>query len=132
MYFYQQTKKEDIYNIKANKWLDINKELIAQCVDITGMQTLFNDDEIVAIALYNEFHPRLYSAGFILKENPTIKDLKKVKLFVESIKDKLNADYIYSECVKCPVRDRFHKFVGFEVEKDLGTYKKWKFKNLKY
>jgi ATP-dependent RNA circularization protein (DNA/RNA ligase family) len=133
MFTNRKTRIEDIANIKANKFLKEEEKTIL--VDAWGFykaETLLNNDEIVAIATFREFHPRLYNSGIIIKDNITITELKKVKAFVKYVISSHNADYVYSEGATCPVRDRFHEFLGFEIEKDLDTFKKWKFKGLLY
>lgn len=133
MYTNRKTRIEDISNINANKFFkDIERETLINAWGYYKAETLFKGDEIIAIATFREFHPRLYHSGIIIKQDVTIDELKHVKAFVKHVISNQNADYVYSECVTCSVRDRFHEFLGFEVEKDLETFKKWKFKGLLY
>lgn len=133
MFTNRKIRVEDFENIKANKYFKENeKELLINAYGYYKAETLLKGDEIIAIATFREFHPRLYSSGFIVKENVSVSELKVIKAFVKHVISNQNADYVYSECVTCPVRDRFHEFLGFEVEKDLETFKKWKFKGLLY
>lgn len=132
MFLKRKSTKEDIFNIQANKWLLIEKKFIVDNFDKVKMETLLKGQEIIAIAIFYEFYPRLFTSGFILKDKPSFSELKEVKKFAKEIIKENNADYVYSECEVCAVRDRFHRFLGFEVEKNLGNFNKWKFRNLKY
>ncbi len=133
MYKIRKTLPSDLIGINANQYLDEStRSLMINAWGHYKAETLLKDDEIISIATFNEFHPRLFVSGIVIKENITISELKEVKKFIKHVIAKQNADYVYSECVTCPVRDRFHKFLGFEVEKDLDTFKKWKFKGLLY
>lgn len=133
MYKNRRTRIEDFDNIKANKFMsDSDKQILIDAWGYYKAETLLKDDEVIAIATFREFHPRLYVSGFVVKENVSISDLKVIKAFAKHVISNQNADYVYSECVTCEIRDRFHEFLGFEVEKDLDTFKKWKFKGLLY
>lgn len=133
MFTNRKTRVEDFENIKANKYLSQNdKQLMINAFGTYKAETLLKGDEIVCIVAYNEFHPRFYSSGIILKNNVTFTELKMVKAFIKHVISNQNADYVYSEGSTCSIRDRFHEFLGFEIEKDLETFKKWKFKGLVY
>lgn len=133
MFINRKTKVEDFVKINANKFFkETEKEILINAFGYYKAETLLKNEEIIAIATYREFHPRLYHSGIIIKENVSYTELKKIKEFIKHIIFEEKADYVYSECVTCEVRDRFHEFLGFEVEKDLETFKKWKFKGLKY
>lgn len=133
MFTNRKTLPSDYVQIKANKFLDEDtKKLMIKAWGTYKAETLLKGEEIIAIAVFNQFHPRLFTSGIVIKENVSITELKKIKQFIKHVISNHNADYVYSECVTCPVRDRFHEFLGFEVEKDLDTFKKWKFKGLLY
>lgn len=133
MFTNRKTRIEDISNINANRFLTENdKQILIDAWGLYKAETLLNGDEIIAIATFREFHPRFYLSGFIVKDNATISELKTIKAFVRHVISNHNADYVYSEGATCLVRDRFHEFLGFEIEKDLETFKKWKFKGLLY
>ena len=133
MFITRQSTSEDLINIKSNHFFDEQSKIILlSSWQMLEAQTLLNGDEIVAIALFREFHPDLYSSGIVIKNNVSLSELKRIKKFItQIIKDK-QAKYVNSECVVCPIRDRFHEFLNFEIEKDLGSYRKWKFKGLVY
>lgn len=133
MYKRRETLPSDFIMIKANQFLsEEDKKLVINCWGCYKAETLLKDDEIIAIATFSEFHEKLYRAGIVIKKDVSIVDLKEIKKFITQVIADNKADYVYSECVTCKTRDRFHEFLGFEIEKDLANFKKWKFKNLKY
>ena len=133
MYQRRETLPSDFLMIKANKFLSKeDKSLVINCWGLYQAETLLKGQEIIAIATFSEFHTKLYRSGIVIKQDVSITDLKEIKKFITQVIIDNKADYVYSECVTCKVRDRFHKFLGFEIEKDLESFKKWKFRNLKY
>ncbi len=133
MYATRKASSEDLLNIQANQFLDeLTKLILLSSWGMLEAQTLLKGKEIIAIAIFKEFHPTLYSSGIVIKNNVSLSDLKQIKKFITKIIKDKNAQYVHSECVVCSIRDRFHKFLNFEVEKDLGSYKKWKYKGLVY
>lgn len=132
MFKTKNSTAQDILNIDVNQYMNLEKEYIIKCMDSIKLETLLNGDEVVAVILFKEFHPRFFVAGTLIKKDIKISELIELKKTVKNLIIKYNCDYVYSECVTCPVRDRFHEFLGFEVERDMDTFKKWKFKGLLY
>lgn len=133
MFTNRKARIEDISNINANRFLtEFDKQSLIDAWGLYKAETLLKGEEIIAVAVFREFHKGFFTAGTIIKENINFTELKNVRKFIRHIISNHNANYVYSEGVTCPVRDRFHEFLGFEIEKDLETFKKWKFKGLLY
>lgn len=130
---YRATVPEDVYKIEANEYFDIPSDLVIQGLNSPIMKawTFINGVRVAAIILASEFYKDFYSIGIIVCKDIRFSELKYIKKSIKEIIDFYGAKYVYSEGETHPVKDRFHEFMGFELEKDLlGKFKKWKYKGL--
>jgi hypothetical protein len=130
---YRMTVMDDIEQIEPNEYFDTaSKDFIIQGFTILPTLkawTVLNGAKIVAIILANEFYKDFYSIGIIVCNGIKFSELKFIKKTIKELVDINGAKYVYSEGETHPVKDRFHEFMGFELEKDLlGKFKKWKLK----
>lgn len=130
MLHYRVTIPEDVQLIDANEYLNISKELVIQGLSIPTLKawSFINNKKVIAIILANEFCKDFYSIGIIVCKDIKPSELKYIKRSVKEIVKFYGAKYVYSEGETHPVKDKFHQFMGFEIEKDLGIFKKWQYK----
>ena len=132
--YYRATVTEDFDNIIPNEhFIGITIEHAKQIMDMPTIQkwSVFSD-RLFAIIIANEFCKDMYAIGLIVCKGVQISELKYLRQVTRELVEFRQAKYVYSEGETNKVRDRFHEFMGFEIELDLDTFKKWKLKGLEY
>lgn len=130
--YYRLTTPDDVLLIQANQYVNAPADLIIKSLSLPQMQswTILNNLKRVAVILASTMYKDFYNVGIIVCKDITMSELKYVKRAVKEIIYFNNAGYVCSEGETHPVKDRFHRFMGFEIETDLGVFKKWKYKGL--
>ena len=134
MLHHRVTTADDVINIQPNQYFNTTKDIVIQSLAYSQIKSwsILNNFKVVAIILAQEFCKDFYKIGIIICKDIKISELKYIKQVVKEVIELYNAQYVYSENETHIVKDKFHELMGFELERDLGIFKKWKYKGLRY
>lgn len=134
MFHYRVATADDVINIKENQYLNTTKDIVIQSLVHPQIKSwsVFNNFKVLAVILAQEFCTDFYKIGIIICEDIKVSELKYLKQVVREVIELYGAQYVYSEGETHTVKDKFHKLMGFEIERDLGIFKKWKYKGLRF
>lgn len=131
---YRLTVKNDILTIKPNQYIDAPKQFFIDCLNNPNNKlfSIIDNQRIVAIIVTSCFHKDFYRIGIVVSDDIKISELKYIKQVTKELIELYGVKFLCSEGETHKVKDKFHEIMGFEIERNYGTYKRWKFKGLEY
>lgn len=117
---------EDLDLIDLNEYSEpervTNRESFREILKQWHSFTVYNDKGIEAILCYIEYHPGCYKAFILAGKVISMQISRQIKRFLHRMAIEMKATRLETESQDCEMLNRWHRFLGFELE---GTKRKY-------
>jgi hypothetical protein len=116
----------DLDKIELNEYSEFEyitgKEAFENILKAWHSFTVYNEKGIEAILCYVEYHPGCYKAFICAGKHISMQISRQIKRFIHRMAKEMNATRLETESQDCEMLNRWHRFLGFELE---GTKRKF-------
>jgi len=124
-------EKGDELRLNPNEFSEVTddmREIFAN--DRFVKHTLEDDGEIKCILCWMQYSPKQYAIFFLMPDGVEFKHARALKRFLDKETERLKPKSCITYSVNCDRLNRWHKFFGFEKQRDdmstlSGQYNKW-------
>jgi hypothetical protein len=100
----------------------VDKDSFKKILESWHSFTVYNSDGIECLFSYIEYCPDCYRALIVAGKRMSMATSKQIKRFLHRMAKELKAVRLETESLNCDLLNRWHKFLGFELE---GTKRKY-------